>query len=37
MGDTYSESKRSGKIPLFVAIVSDGLRYLNQIWGYEGV
>jgi len=26
MGDTYSESKRAGKIPLFVAIVSDELR-----------
>ena len=26
MGDTYSESKRAGEIPLFVVKVSDELR-----------
>lgn len=30
MGDTYLESKRVGKIPLFVAIVSDELRIWNR-------
>jgi hypothetical protein len=30
MGDTYSESKSAGKIPVFVAIVSDELRIWDR-------